>query len=112
MTPKSRGVFIRMAFVSSGEREGFRLRIRAASPATCGVAMLVPLIVLNPLSAHAEVILSPGADTSGFILLSPVGPRLLKPLIRSFTVTSLPVCVEPTVNLMGYAGAADRIRFP
>src|SRR4051812_3877054 len=35
---------------------------KAATPATCGVAMLVPLIVARPPPAFADVISTPGAE--------------------------------------------------
>lgn len=37
----------------------------AATPATCGHAMLVPLIVVSPPPTFAEVMSTPGADTTG-----------------------------------------------
>jgi hypothetical protein len=36
----------------------------AATPLTCGVAMLVPLMVLYPPPAQVELIDTPGAVTS------------------------------------------------
>ena len=45
--------------------EGAPCRTRAATPATCGVAIDVPLIVLVAgRVVHAEVMLEPGANRS------------------------------------------------
>ena len=52
---------------SAGDAVGVRLAgTRAATPATCGVAIDVPLIVLVAVSlvAHADVMLEPGAKMS------------------------------------------------
>jgi len=35
----------------------------AATPATCGVAMLVPLMEFSPPPGHADKMLTPGAPT-------------------------------------------------
>src|SRR3989344_5675355 len=60
--------------------------------------MLVPLLVTkDPPLESVEFIISPGAVKSGFNLPSPVGPRLLNPLILSASVPNFPDCVEPTV---------------
>ena len=47
----------------AGVNVGFASRIRAAAPATCGVAIDVPLIVfvLDGFENHAEVMFTPGA---------------------------------------------------
>src|SRR5574341_1563905 len=68
---------------------------RAANPATCGAAMLVPLREPYPPPGKLELTPTPGADTSGFrrLLLSTVtGPRLLKLAMLSLLV------VAPTAN--------------
>ena len=51
----------------------------AASPVTCGVAMLVPIrrCRYSYVPAFADVTSWPGATTFGFMRPSPVGPRLL-----------------------------------
>ena len=51
---------------AAGVADGFDSRYRAATPATCGVAIEVPLIVLTAVSPdpHAEVMFTPGANTS------------------------------------------------
>ena len=41
---------------------------RAATPATCGVAMLVPFIDLSPPPAFAEITFTPGPETSAPVL--------------------------------------------
>jgi hypothetical protein len=59
---------------------------RAAEPLTCGVAIEVPLMFMYPVGevwlapevGTVEYIATPGADTSGFISISSVGPRELK----------------------------------
>src|SRR5258707_13492586 len=56
-------------------------RSTAAAPATCGVAMEVPLITLWPpncCTGHVERMRPPGALTSGFSPSSAVGPHELK----------------------------------
>src|SRR5215510_3479666 len=53
----------------------------AASPTTCGPAMLVPLKRAYPLPGTLERMFSPGPETSGFrrwLLSKVTGPRLLK----------------------------------
>ena len=49
-----------------GEAPGFVCRYSAIAPATCGVAIEVPLIVFVAVSLviHAEVMLEPGAKMS------------------------------------------------
>ena len=51
---------------AAGVAEGFASRYRAATPATCGAAIEVPLIVFVAvlLVYHAEVMLEPGAKMS------------------------------------------------
>src|SRR5687767_5370953 len=52
--------------IAAGVAEGSLARRRARAPATCGVAMDVPLMVLVAVSLpiQAEVTLSPGAKMS------------------------------------------------
>jgi hypothetical protein len=61
--------------------QGLAFQSRAAHPATCGVAMLVPLMVIAAVSLVlvAPRMFEPGATMSGFIAPFPApGPRLLK----------------------------------
>lgn len=44
-----------------GDHPGFAPSSRAAAPATCGAAMLVPLFTLDPPPTRADVIDTPGA---------------------------------------------------
>src|SRR6476646_10107072 len=81
-------------FTCAGVSFGFLFSINAATPAMCGVAILVPLRVMKmpagstvgprlvPVARH-ELILTPGAVTSGFARPSGVGPRLEKPAMLS-----------------------------
>jgi len=69
----------------------------AIAPATCGVAMDVPLAVVYALSAvlEHERVLVPGAVMSGLMRPLPslvTGPRLLK-----LAMVSVPVFKAPTV---------------
>jgi hypothetical protein len=57
---------------------GWRARISAAAPETCGAAMLVPSRLFRPPPGTGAVIFSPGATRSGLQRPSPVGPRLEK----------------------------------
>ncbi len=59
-------VFLMVSATSSVEAVGSVSRYSAATPATCGAAIEVPLIVLVALSLvyHAEVMLCPGANRS------------------------------------------------
>ena len=69
----------------------------AAAPATCGVAMLVPLREAYDVSLvlYTERTFEPGATTSGFTRFAPVtGPRLEKLDIVSLLV------VEPIVKAL------------
>jgi len=54
------------ALTAAGSAVGLACRISAAAPATCGVAIDVPLIVFVALSdvCHDEVMLDPGAKRS------------------------------------------------
>ncbi len=74
--------------------EGLADIISATTPATCGVAMLVPLMLPYLLLRMLERTLTPGALRSGLIVLLPItGPRLEK-LAR----LSLVVPVAPTTQ--------------
>ena len=78
----------------AGVQSGWRWSRRAAAPATCGVAMLVPLNEAHVPSAGGteEVMSTPGADTSGFIPSEiGVGPLLEKEAIASCFVTAAAV---------------------
>lgn len=63
-----------------GDADGFAARYSAATPATCGVAMDVPLIVLEAASEpiHADVMPTPGANQSRHV------PKLEKLARASF----------------------------
>ena len=52
----------------------------AASPVTCGAAMLVPIfsVYWSVVPAHSDRMTVPGATTFGFMRPPPVGPRLLE----------------------------------
>jgi len=54
------------AATSAGVREGFSDKIRADTPATCGQAMEVPLMIAVAVSllAPVDVMLEPGAKMS------------------------------------------------
>src|SRR5690348_11460489 len=71
---------------------------RAAAPATCGVAMLVPSRFAYVFGGHEDGTLTPGADTSGLTCFEPrrglesTGPRLEKPASASL------MSVAPIVN--------------
>ena len=76
--------------------------INAAAPAVVGHDILVPLIDTTPQlcelifpSESADHILTPGAQTLGFILPSSVGPWLLKYAMFS---ASAPFSVAPTLT--------------
>ena len=75
----------------------------ATAPATCGVAIDVPLKVayVETVVRYADLVLVPGAAMSGFCRLLPstvTGPRLLKEAI----VGGLdPVLRAPTVKTSG-----------
>ena len=75
----------------AGEAVGFVSRNNAATPATCGVAIDVPEIVLVAVSLvlHAEVMLLPGAKMSRHV-----------PKFENDERASL-VVVEPTVIAFG-----------
>src|SRR5438552_18268859 len=76
------------ALTSAPSSAGFMARTRAATPATCGVAMLVPrrlpcwpsrslrvpLALGRKLPASVDPTHSPGAATSGLVRPSRVGP--------------------------------------
>jgi hypothetical protein len=70
-------------------------------PATCGVAIDVPLRLPYALTLDlvADLVLVPGAEISGFIRLLPstvTGPRLLNE-----AMLSVPVFKAPTVKDSG-----------
>src|SRR5687767_14952907 len=76
-------VFISASFTWVGVQSGWAWRRRTAAPATCGAAIDVPLndpypvaLTSNGTAATTEV---PGAETSGLISRSVVGPRELPP---------------------------------
>src|SRR5262245_13018005 len=63
---------------------------KAATPATCGHAMLVPLIVLRPPPTQADLISTPGATTCGLLFeksatVIPAPSRPIAPTERSVT---------------------------
>ena len=70
--PRSSAVALIAVSTSASVNSGWTDRIRAARPATCGVAMLVPLIAQYVLFLYVEAIETPGAATST------IGPKLLK----------------------------------
>src|SRR5436305_4893287 len=89
--PQSTALDISVLLTCAGVSDGFWSSISSATPATKGVAMLVPLrvVYLSPVLAAADVIATPGAEMSGFIRPSAVGPRLengasLNPLRQKF----------------------------
>src|SRR3989338_9367549 len=94
--PLSRAFCISTAFISAGVSEGLRCNRRAAVPETIGVAIDVPLNDLYPEESQSwqspvgtELItLTPTALTSGFVLLSFVGPREENQAISSSSSTA------------------------
>ena len=73
----------------AGVDVGCDCRYNAAAPATCGADIEVPLIVLEPLPSHHEVMPTPGAR------MSTHAPKLEKPANES------PLSVAPTVMALG-----------
>jgi len=53
------------ALTSIGEQFGYTCFKRAATPETCGVAIEVSLNAALELTRTEDIILTPGADTSG-----------------------------------------------
>src|ERR687896_136302 len=114
--PQSIAVAMIVDLICAWVNAGLASSMRAATPATNGVAMLVPSNVtygvapLLPFAALAEVICTPGAATSGLIRPSTVGPRLekparLKPGIQESSRPGVtPVsAIAPTVSAFGAA---------
>ena len=108
---------ISMDLSSNALSSGYSCRRSAAAPATCGEAMLVPLMALYGPSGggKAERMSVPGAATSGFRNdVSPFGPRELLAAMMSTCAGTLIVLVSeiwpvPTPPL---ASSASRIRTP
>src|SRR5258708_38170355 len=65
--------------IIAGGQSGCSCRNRADEPPTCGVAMPVPWNMAKPLPGPDDSTFTPGAQTSGVISSSFVGPRLGKP---------------------------------
>ena len=55
-------------FIMAGFHDGWTLLINAATPVTMGVAIEVPLNILNVEPKYVELISTPGATTSGLTL--------------------------------------------
>src|SRR5580765_2482826 len=66
-TPRSTAVFIRRDFTISGVHSGCSSSMSAATPATCGAAIDVPLSTCVPPPGQHERIATPGATTSGLM---------------------------------------------
>src|ERR1051325_7237013 len=80
---------MRLALISSAVQAGWSSRISAAAPATCGVAIDVPLSRRYPPPSLAELIGYPGASRSGLIANKRLeGPRELKKAITSVLFTA------------------------
>src|SRR3954453_17998738 len=76
----------------AGDAEGGPWRYRAAPPAVCGEAMLVPLMVFVAVSLppHAEVMSCPGANQSVHL------PQFENEAFRSDDVLAAVVIASPT----------------
>ena len=86
--------------------------MRSATPTTNGVAMLVPLKATVPVvvPARAEVTDTPGAETSGLMRPSKVGPRLEKEAcLNPFTPRS---AIAPTVSASTAAPGEPTVQRP
>src|SRR5436190_18451872 len=71
-------VMISTLLMSTGFQSRCSFRSSAATPATCGAAIDVPVIETSPPPRRAETICDPGAITSGFIASDAGdGPRQL-----------------------------------
>jgi hypothetical protein len=105
-------VYCRIAFTAFGVSAALACSMRATTPLTTGVAMLVPLSVMygkaeRPApptrssglraasrlpSSFSETMRVPGATTSGLAAKSKaVGPRELYPATRSSPVSGVPM---------------------
>ena len=71
-SPRSVAVYSKSAFICSGVICGFAWIRSAAAPETCGVAIDVPLKEAYLFSGKEDIILMPGAATSGFIPTSSI----------------------------------------
>src|SRR6266852_9788515 len=105
--PTSFGVFSRGSQVSEmsfftivGVRLAVFWRIIAASPATCGVAMEVPLNVPKPPPSTDDLMLTPGAETSGLVkrigeaaLNRPLPGPMLEKEARTFALSTAPTVI-------------------
>ena len=94
-----------------GWRARVRLQVRATTPATCGVAIDVPLIVFVAVSPdpHAEVIETPGANTSTQL------PMFAHEAFVSVSSVALTVSAAPTLAgelLQGFAANPKMLPFP
>jgi hypothetical protein len=81
-------VRLRMSFTSPGVRSGRAWRSSAATPATWGVAMLVPVRRPQPPPGTVEVMATPGATTSGLTSAPSERPRPLSRQTLSSSVTA------------------------
>src|SRR2546426_9002137 len=115
--PRSSAEFRRSALYRGGNVDPIPFIRRMWEAATCGVAMLVPLIEMKwfPASQNAfvEVMSKPGATMSGFRRPSPVGPRLLKPAIVSSVRTIVFMSfIAPTERMLTAARGSPTVRAP
>jgi hypothetical protein len=94
-----------------GVAVGFVSRYAATTPATCGVAIDVPLIVFVAASPdpHAEVIETPGANTSTQL------PKFAHEAFVSVSSVALTVSAAPTLAgelLQAFAASPKMLPFP
>ena len=94
-----------------GVAVGFVSRYVATTPATCGVAIDVPLIVFVAVSPdpHAEVIETPGANTSTQL------PKFAHEAFVSVPSVALTVTAAPTLAgelLQAFAANPKMLPFP